>query len=110
MEQKQAVQAIQKKKESGIFQAITLIALALFWVGYAFALYRANERNVSSYFSLIMIFSLINADLLFTTKRAQNRALNILGKGAGHPALCAGGVGADLGFAELTENGAIERR
>ena len=60
MEQKQAVQAIQKKKESGIFQAITLIALALFWVGYAFALYRANERNVSSYFSLIMIFSLIN--------------------------------------------------
>ena len=67
MEQKQAVQAIQKKKESGIFQAITLIALALFWVGYAFALYRANERNVSSYFSLIMIFSLITADLLFTT-------------------------------------------
>lgn len=80
MEQKQAVQAIQKKKESGIFQAITLIALALFWVGYAFALYRANERNVSSYFSLIMIFSLINADLLFTTKQAQNRALNILAK------------------------------
>lgn len=33
MEQKQAVQTIQKKKESGIFQAITLIALALFWVG-----------------------------------------------------------------------------
>lgn len=80
MEQKQAVQAIQKKKEWGIFQAITLIALALFWVGYAFALYRANERNISSYFSLIMIFSLINADLLFTTKRAQNRALNILAK------------------------------
>lgn len=51
MEQKQAVQAIQKRKESGIFQAITLIALALFWVGYAFALYRANERNISSYFS-----------------------------------------------------------
>ena len=27
-----------------------------------------------------MIFSLINADLLFTTKQARNRALNILAK------------------------------
>ena len=106
MEQKQAVQAIQKKKESGIFQAITLIALALFWVGYAFALYRANERNVSSYFSLIMIFSLINAD----HKAGAEPGAQHPGKGAGHPALCAGGVGADFGFAELTENGAIERR
>ena len=60
MEQKQAVQAIQKKKESGIFQAITLIALALFWVGYAFALYRAQTRalNILAKVQGILLFAL----------------------------------------------------
>lgn len=79
MEQKQAVQAIQKRKESG-FSGNHPDCPGAFLGGVCVALYRANERNISSYFSLVMIFSLINADLLFTTKRAQNRALNILAK------------------------------
>lgn len=65
-----------ERKDMKIFRMISLVALSVFWIGYGFALYRGNSGD-TSYFSLIMIFSILNADILFTGKKLKNKALNI---------------------------------
>lgn len=72
--------AVRKQKDLKLFQVITLIALSLFWIGYANALYSGNNTNISSYSLLILAFSLMNSNILFTREKAQYKALNILAK------------------------------
>lgn len=72
--------AVNTQSDKRILQAITLILLALFWIGYGFALYRGNEGNAAGYSHLISLFSLINSEILFTRKRAENDILNIFAK------------------------------
>lgn len=71
---------IAERKDRKIFRTITLIALPIFWIGYGCALFKGNSGNISYYSLLIMAFSIMNADILFTEERLQNRALNIYAK------------------------------
>ena len=69
-----------ERKDMKIFRIISLVALTVFWIGYGYALYRDNSGNTSYYLSLITIFSILNADILFTRKKLQNKVLNIYTK------------------------------
>lgn len=71
---------IKRQKEDRVIQTISLIALPILWVGYFYSIYRANETNVSSYMFGIMMFSLINSDVLFKGEKTQYKALDILAK------------------------------
>ena len=61
-------------------QSVLIVFLLFFWVGYFYSLYQGNQSNVSSYTLMIMSFSLLNAEILFTRKKAQNTALNVIAK------------------------------
>lgn len=61
-----------------LFQTITLIFLSLLWVGYFYSLYRGNDRNSSTYSTMILVFTLLNSDVLFKCEKTQYKALNIL--------------------------------
>lgn len=63
-----------------VFQSLTLIALVFFWAGYFYSLYSGNNSNISSYPFLIIAFSILNAQVLFTKEKAVNRGLDILAK------------------------------
>lgn len=63
-----------------VFQPLTLIALVFFWAGYFYSLYSGNNSNISSYPFLIIAFSILNAQVLFTKEKAVNRGLDILAK------------------------------
>lgn len=63
-----------------VFQSLTLIALVFFWAGYFYSLYNGNNSNISSYPFLIIAFSILNAQVLFTKEKAANRGLDILAK------------------------------
>ena len=65
------------------FQSVTLVFLALFWIGFAVSYYRGIENNISTYGILIMTFSLLNQEVLFKGEKAQNRVLDILAKAEG---------------------------
>ena len=67
-----------KQKNTRIFQIITMTALALFWVGYYYALYRGNDRNMSNYSIMILALTLINSDILFVGRKTEHRILKIL--------------------------------
>lgn len=55
----------KKQSSAKLFQTVTLVFLTLFWGGYFYSLYRGNESNISWYIGLILIFSLLNQDVLF---------------------------------------------
>ena len=83
MTEKQFVEDCTKKEETKqkntrIFQIITMTALALFWVGYFYALYRGNDRNMSNYSIMVLALSLLNSDILFVGKKTEHRILKIL--------------------------------
>ena len=63
-----------------VFQPLTLITLVFFWAGYFYSLYNGNSNNISSYPFLIIAFSILNAQVLFTKEKAVNRGLDILAK------------------------------
>lgn len=63
-----------------VFQPLTLIALVFFWAGYSYSLHNGNNSNVSSYPFLIIAFSVLNAQVLFTKEKAVNKSLDILAK------------------------------
>lgn len=63
-----------------VFQLLTLITLVFFWAGYFYSLYNGNSNNISSYPFLIIAFSILNAQVLFTKEKAVNRGLDILAK------------------------------
>lgn len=63
-----------------VFQPLTLIALVFFWAGYFYSLYNGNNSNISSYPFLIIAFSILNAQVLFTKEKAINKSLDILAK------------------------------
>ena len=74
---------IRNERWMKMFQSVTLVFLALFWIGYAVAYYRGIENNISTYGILIMTFSLLNQEVLFKGEKAQNRVLDILAKAEG---------------------------
>lgn len=71
---------VKKQKDKQLFQGITFTALLLFWIGYGYAFYNGNTTNISSYSLLILAFSLMNSEVLFTREKAENKVLNILAK------------------------------
>ena len=56
---------IRNERGMKIFQSVTLVFLALFWIGFAVSYYRGIENNISTYGILIMTFSLLNQEVLF---------------------------------------------
>ena len=74
---------IRNERGMKIFQSVTLVFLALFWIGFAVSYYRGIENNISTYGILIMTFSLLNQEVLFKGEKAQNRVLDILAKAEG---------------------------
>lgn len=68
-----------KQRNRRICQMVALTALALFWVGYFYALYRGNDRNMSRYSILILALTLLNSDLLLAGKKTEHRVVNVLG-------------------------------
>ena len=50
---------IRNERGMKIFQSVTLVFLALFWIGFAISYYRGIENNISTYGILILTFSLI---------------------------------------------------
>lgn len=74
---------IRNERWMKMFQSVTLVFLALFWIGYAVSYYRGIENNISTYEILILTFSLINQEVLFKGEKAQNRVLDILAKAEG---------------------------
>ena len=74
---------IRNERWMKMFQSVTLVFLALFWIGFAVSYYRGIENNISTYGILIMTFSLLNQEVLFKGEKAQNRVLDILAKAEG---------------------------
>lgn len=82
---------IRNERGMKIFQSVTLVFLALFWIGFAISYYRGIENNISTYGILILTFSLINQEVLFKGEKAQNKLLDVLAKAEGI-LLCAGAL------------------
>ena len=74
---------IRNERWMKMFQSVTLVFLALFWIGYAVSYYRGIENNISTYGILIMTFSLLNQEVLFKGEKAQNQVLDLLAKAEG---------------------------
>ena len=72
--------AERKQKEIKGFQKVTLIALTIFWIGYGYAYFFGSSSNLSYYFLLILIFSILNINVIFGIEKMQNRVFNILAK------------------------------
>ena len=70
----------KSERYAKVFQSLTLIALVFFWAGYSYSLYNGNNSNISSYPFLIIAFSVLNAQVLFTKEKAVNKSLDILAK------------------------------
>lgn len=72
--------AVKNQNGTKFIQIISVIFLPVLWIGYFYSLYIGNQNNVNSYTSIIMIFSLINSDILFSKERMENSILNIMAK------------------------------
>lgn len=79
-EKKETHNQNEQKNTTKFLQTLTLIFLPLSWIGYIYSLYKGNYNNVLSYSCIIVTFSLINFNFLAGTKKAENKALNILAK------------------------------
>ena len=69
-----------KERGNKAFRIITLIALPLLWIGFFYSLFTGNEGNMSSYSLVILMFSLLNADVLVKGEKLSNKVLNALAK------------------------------
>ncbi|RDB61771.1 hypothetical protein C1878_10205 [Gordonibacter sp. 28C] len=69
-----------KGRGNRTFRIITLVALPLLWIGFFHSLFTGNEGNMSSYSLVILMFSLLNADVLVKGEKLPNKALNVLAK------------------------------
>lgn len=70
----------EKNRGTTAFRTITLIAVPFLWIGLFYSLYRGNESIQSWYSSLILLFSLLNADVLVKGEKLPNKALDVLAK------------------------------
>lgn len=70
----------EKAKGEKLFQTISLAFLPLFWIGYFYSLYRADETNISSYTIGIIVLSLVNSNVLFKGEKTQCKVFDILAK------------------------------
>ena len=85
---------IRNERGMKIFQSVTLVFLALFWIGFAISYYRGIENNISTYGILILTFSLINQEVLFKGEKAQNKSqLGAVPHGGGRDPCRAAGMG-----------------
>lgn len=72
--------AVKNQNGTKFIQTISVIFLPVLWIGYFYSLYKGNQNNMNSYTSIIMIFSLINSDILFSKERMENSILNIMAR------------------------------
>lgn len=78
--EKRCIQKEDEKKYKEVFQGLSMILLFFGWIGCGYALYRGNSGNLSFYSTMIVLFSLLNADILFCVNKAKNKVVNILAK------------------------------
>ena len=71
---------VRKLQDANFFRVITLIMLPLTWAGFTYALFTGNEGNMNSYSLMILLFSLLNADVLVKGDKLSNKVLNVLAK------------------------------
>ena len=69
---------LRKRQDANFFRVITLVMLPLTWAGFFYALFTGNEGNMNSYSLMILVFSLLNADVLVKGEKLSNKALNVL--------------------------------
>ncbi len=69
-----------KGRGNRTFRIITLVALPLLWIGFFHSLFTGNEGNMSSHSLVILMFSLLNADVLVKGEKLPNKVLNVLAK------------------------------
>ena len=82
---------IRNERGMKIFQSVTLVFLALFWIGFAVSYYRGIENNISTYGILIMTFSLLNQEVLFKGRgEGTESSAGYSGKSRRNPAMCLG--------------------
>lgn len=72
--------AVKKQDGTKLIQTVSVALLPFLWVGHFYSLFSGNESNVSSYTNIILIFSLVNSNVLFSRERMQNSVLNVLAK------------------------------
>ena len=70
----------RKRQDASLFQAITLVMLPFIWAGFVYSLATGNEGNMSSYSLVILMFSLLNADVLIKGEKLSNKVLDVLAK------------------------------
>lgn len=63
-------------RKSKIFKIVIQIVSVMAFLGYFFSLYKGNERNVSSYSFMILIFTFVN-DALYTKEKADSSIINV---------------------------------
>ena len=71
---------VRKQQDANLFRVITLIMLPLTWIGFFYSLFTGNEGNTNSYSLMILVFSLLNADVLVKGEKLSNKVLNVLAK------------------------------
>ena len=71
---------VRKRQDANLFRVITLIMLPLTWVGFFYSLFTGNEGNMNSYSLMILVFSLLNADVLIKGESLSNKVLDVLAK------------------------------
>lgn len=71
---------VRKRQDANFFRVITLVMLPLTWAGFFYALFTGNEGNMNSYSLMILVFSLLNADVLVKGEKLSNKALDMLAK------------------------------
>lgn len=72
--------AINKQKETKLFQIISFIFLPLFWIGYFYSLYKGNQNNIFSYSIAILTISLLHADVLMKGEKTQYKIFDIMAR------------------------------
>lgn len=69
-----------KAKSTKFLRILMLVSLPFLWIGYVYALYSGNDRNVSSYSLMIIAFSLLELGPLCGAGKMEPKALTILSK------------------------------
>lgn len=70
----------RKRQDASLFRTITLVMLPFVWAGFAYSLFTGNEGNMNSYSLMILMFSLLNADVLVKGEKLSNKVLDVLAK------------------------------
>lgn len=72
--------AVKRQSGTKCIQIASVVVLPFLWIGYFYSLYRGNASDMNGLTTVILIFSLVNSDILFSKEKMENNILNILAK------------------------------